>query len=457
MVRLSQPARSKMYPLIEYARQFSRFQRNARLYLVSNVLSGITTGILLILYNLYLASLGYRADFIGLVLFVGTIGGGLAIFPAGVCVDRFGGKIVLICSTLLIGAIGIGQILFRQPLPLLATGFLAGVAVAALLVVNAPFLIANSTPAERPYLFSLNIVITLVTTVVGDVLGGALTVWFRQISWLMAPLPQPFALLLASQSVPRSYQLALLFAGAIAAPSLVPLFMLSRDRPLPIKTMEGTRRGGGGWAGWRGPSWPPVWPMRDSGYIRQLRKVWRTPFFTFLLMQVLIYLGAGLFIPYFNLFFVQHLGASSALFGLIDGGANGINALGTLAAPRLATHIGRSRTIIITRLISIPLLLTLGLTSFLPLAAVLYLFRQGFMDMSLGIFQVYSMEVVPQQHRGLANSAYQASIQVALAVTTPLGGLVIVHLGYPPIFIFGTVFYALAVGIFWSRFGRSGK
>src|SRR5436853_7181680 len=127
-----------MHLFVEYVHQFGRFQRNARLYLINNVLTGVTTGILLVLYNLYLVSLGYGTDFIGLVLFVGTLGAGLAIFPAGVGVDRFGGKLILIWSNLAIAVIGIGQILFRQSTPLLISGFIAGVVTAFFLVVNAP-------------------------------------------------------------------------------------------------------------------------------------------------------------------------------------------------------------------------------------------------------------------------------------------------------------------------------
>src|SRR5438270_5095801 len=104
---------------LNYIKQFGHFQRNARLYLISNALSGVTAGILVVLYNLYLSSLGYGADFIGTVLFAGTVGAGLTIFPAGICVDRFSGKAILIWSSLLIGLAGAGQILFRQPLPLL--------------------------------------------------------------------------------------------------------------------------------------------------------------------------------------------------------------------------------------------------------------------------------------------------------------------------------------------------
>jgi len=125
--------------LVEYVREFGRFQRNARLYLISNALSGVTLGIILVLYNLYLTALGYRPDFIGLVLFILTLGVGIAIFPAGVCVDRFGGKAILIWSSVAIGICGAGQMLFRQPGPLLVSSFLVGLASAFVYVVNATF------------------------------------------------------------------------------------------------------------------------------------------------------------------------------------------------------------------------------------------------------------------------------------------------------------------------------
>jgi len=433
---------------------------------MSNALSGVSAGILLVLYNLYLVSLGYKTDFIGLVLFSVTLGAGLAIFPAGVCVDRFGGKIVLIVTTLLFGAVGAGQILFRQPFPLLISGFVAGVITAFFLVVNAPYLTANSTPEERPQLFSLNIVIQLATVVLGEVLGGALPQWLRSVPALMAPLPSQIPWLLAPQTVARSYQLSLLGAGLIAVPSLIPLFFMSNDRKhlygsdVPHPHAEKTAVGSDGSR-----------PFGDSiakkdAIHRSLQRLYKrvrlmrprieiaSPFFTLLLVWILVGLGAGLFIPYFNVYFVQHLGASSALFGLIDGGANGMNALLTLIAPLLAMRFGKINTIMFTRLISIALLLTIGFTSILPLAALLYLFRQGAMDMANGVFQVYSMEAVPEQRRGVANSTYQAAMQVSWAVTTPLGGFLIVHVGFAPVFVGGALLYLLAVVLLWMRFGR---
>jgi MFS family permease len=455
--------------VIEYIQQFKHFQRNARLFLISNVLSGVTAGILLVLYNLYLISLGYHADFVGIVLFVGTIGAGIAIFPAGLCIDRFSGKIILIFSSFLIGLAGAGQILFRQQLPLLISSFVVGVGLAFLLVITAPFLTLNSAPEERPHLFSMNISLSLITLVLGEVIGGVLPIWFRSIPWLMKPLPYWSSSLLTTQPDARSYQLALLFAGIIAIPSFIPLFMMSNIRPTrsirhisslpstPNKSEGQTslsnkdtpsRSSSGKWLPWVG--WGEVY---FSDTLSLIKLFLHSAFFFLVLVYGLTGLGAGLFIPYFNIYFVQHLNASPALFGLIDGGANTITALLTLTAPRLAKRFGKINAITLTRLASIPVLLIIGLTSFLPLAAFLYLFRQGTMDMSAGILQVFSMESVTEKHRGLANSSYQAAYQVPWAAAAPIGGLIIVHFGYTPIFLLGAFFYILTIIILWARFG----
>ncbi|MFL5696410.1 MAG: MFS transporter [Ktedonobacteraceae bacterium] len=444
-----------MYQLVEYIQQFGRFQRNARLYLVSNALSGVTAGIFLVLYNLYLVSLGYGPAFIGVELFVLTIGAGLAIFPAGMCVDRFSGKSILIWSSALIGGAGVGQILFRQPLSLLISAFIAGIGLAFILVVNAPFLTRNSAPEERPYLFSFNIVLGLVTTVLGKVIGGGLPIWLRSASVLMARLPPWLTAWLAQQPVPRSYQLALLLAGIIAGPSFIPLFLMRDDRPsAPVVPHSPLAQN-------TGPGihslLQHIKSVRTFLHLIHPKALFSSPIFLLSLVQVLIGLGAGLFIPYTNIYFVQHLKASSWLFGLIDGGATALTALFTLAAPFLAIRLGRVNSIALTQLASIPLLLTIGLTSYLPLAAALYLFRQPLMDMSMGVLQVFSMEAVPKERRGMANSSYQASFQVAWALTASLGGIIIVQLGYPPIFIGGAICYVLAVVTLWGNFGRDKK
>jgi predicted MFS family arabinose efflux permease len=77
--------------------------------------------------------------------------------------------------------------------------------------------------------------------------------------------------------------------------------------------------------------------------------------------------------------------------------------------------------------------------------------------MSAGILQVFSMESVSEKHRGLANSSYQSAFQVPWAIAAPIGGLIIVNFGYPPIFLLGAFFYILTIVILWIRFGSRKK
>jgi predicted MFS family arabinose efflux permease len=346
---------------------------------------------------------------------------------------------------------GVGSVLFRQPGPLLVSAFFTGVGAAFLLVINAPFLTRNSQHAERPDLFSLNIVVSQITLVLGELLGGALPLWLRHSAWWMAPLPSWLNWSLASQAVPRSYQLAMLVAGLIAMPSFLPI-LLMREEGRQV-AQEGSQRllaSRLSWRAWRASARAWTRPAFVSALIL-------SPVFALTLVQVLTGLGAGLFIPYFNLFFVRHLNASSALFGVIDGVANGLLALTTLLAPWLARRLGLVNSIVLTRLSSIPLLLAIGFTGSLPLAAALYPLREGLMDMSAGVLLVFSMEEVPGRHRGLANSIYQAAFQVCWAITSSIGGLIIVSAGYGPLFAGAALCYLASILLLWWRFKHPSK
>ena len=52
---------------IHYLRQIQGFSRNARLYLLAAFIRGIQFGIFRLIFNLYIVSLGYRQDFLGLL------------------------------------------------------------------------------------------------------------------------------------------------------------------------------------------------------------------------------------------------------------------------------------------------------------------------------------------------------------------------------------------------------
>lgn len=440
-----------MHQFVEYLRQFGHFRRNARLFLLIYALIGIATGVGIVLSPLYLSVLGYGTDFIGLAILVGTLGAGLALVPAGISVDRFSDKAILFWSGVLLSVSAAMHGLFRDPVLLLISAFVGGIGGAFLLVFYAPFLVRNSTPAERPHLFSLNVVVFLVTTVLGEVLGGVLPLWLRAHSWAMLPHLSRF---LAFEPLARSYQITLLFGLLLSLSGFLPIFFITNDRPTSVRSAQRRfwfpRKG---LRSYQNDFKPTQRDTTGLGFWQRVGKLLFSPLAVLVGVNMLMSLGAGALLPYFGLFFVKTLGGNSAQFALIDGAAKALDVFATLLAPWMVMRMGRIATILLPRWLALPALLCIGFIPLLPLAVILYPLRHALANMTNGILQVFSMEVFSPERRGLSNSGYLGANQVALAVAAPLGGLLIRHLGYTPVFLLTAVCYLLALALFWWRFG----
>src|SRR5258708_22779522 len=92
--------------------RFRGLRRNARLYVISNTIQAASAGALRVLYTLFLSSLGYGADFIGVVIVIGTLGGGLGILPASPLAGPLGPRRALLLSPLVGGVAGARPLLF---------------------------------------------------------------------------------------------------------------------------------------------------------------------------------------------------------------------------------------------------------------------------------------------------------------------------------------------------------
>src|SRR5262245_30729897 len=154
--------------------RFRALGRNARLYLLSNLLQAATAGAVAILYPFFLTELGYGTEFIGLVLVVGTVGGGLGIIPANLLVNRLGYRAMLIWSNVVGGVAIAAQIVVPTAPVILLTSLAIGASIAVILVINTPLLTAYSTPHERTALLGLNNALNFLAGIGGSLLGGFL-------------------------------------------------------------------------------------------------------------------------------------------------------------------------------------------------------------------------------------------------------------------------------------------
>ncbi len=427
--------------LRSYAATVAGFSRDARLLLASWTLGAIGAGAVGTLYNLYIIALGFREDFLGLLLFVGALAGGLAALPAGWLSDRLGARPAMLGGMVVLGAAMLVQYVATAAWLLLAGAAVASVAVAVASVAQMPLLYSSSTPEDRTHLFGVSDALFVAASAVGGVLAGMLV--------------QPAAVLWPALDRAGAYRLALLAVSLIAATSIIPLWLI---RPHPSE-----RRSAGV---------PPA-PAGFGGTLRvvtgrlsaALRGEAASVIAKLSLTSALMGFGAGLSIPFLNVFLVERLGADAAIVGLVRAGGTLVTAAGALAAPLLAGSLGAVAAVVLARLASVPFLWALGLTGSLPVAAALYMARAALVNAAGPIISAFSMDVVAPAWRARANAALMVSWGLSYAAGSLAGGVLLAHWplpgfdalslrhrGYTVAFLLTGALYALATTLFWLLF-----
>jgi MFS family permease len=429
--------------------EWGTLNRNARLYVISNTLQAATAGAAGVLYSLYLVSLGYSTTFIGAAVIVATIGGGLGIIPANPLVKRLGWRSMLIWSDVVGGVAIAAQIIYPTAPVIMITMLGVGASVAIVLVINTPLLAAYSTPAQRTALFGLNNATNFLATIGGTLLGGILPGWFKQRSIDYSPVLLPLHHVLVAGTEARSYQLALLVSGALALPSIFPVFMMDDlprrpqgsevEQPSSIVITPVLER----WRQWRQQM--TYWPGIVARYAATVGG-------RFSLTQALVGFGAGIFFPYVSIYFVKTLHTTVAYFGVLSASLSVVVALASLVAAPLAARFGNVKTAIAVQVISIPFLLAVGISPFLWVISLAYLVRAALMAISNPPLQTFLMEAVDRDQRVLASSVYNVSFQVAWALGAGAGGLLVATVGSHAPFLVAAPFYAVGAWLLWLWF-----
>lgn len=385
------------------------FSRPARLYLGAEFLMWTAHGIFGVLFNLYLVEAGASEVLVGRAIAASAIGMVVAALPAGWLADRWGRR-----RTLMLGAVleGVGHLLrasSTDPGLVLAAGFGAGIGQSLFQIAAAPFLSEHSTPRERTHLFSAFFASALLAGVFGNALGGALPVWARA--------------LVPGLTLFSAYRVVLVIGGLCAAAAALPL--------LGLRGLVETRQ--------RADA--PALPAHET---RKLAPI--------ALNALLIGSGAGLVIPFMNLYFKHRFACTSAQIGTFFSMAQVFTAIATLAAPALARRFGKLRTAVASELLSLPFLITLGREQNLSVAVGAFWLRATFMQASTPLLQAFVMEVLPPELRARSTSLNNMLWNLGWALSATLAGTIITRFGYDVPFYLTAVLYATAALTFYRAF-----
>ncbi len=401
-----------------YRAKLNCFSRNACLFLGYVFLISLSLGIYEVIFNLYILRLGFREDFLGLMLSLVSISTGLFAIPAAMFCDRAGRKNTLLLSCLLL--LFSFAVLYTTTSTFLLVFFsiLYGVSSSLKIVTASTFMVENSTSYERMHLFSMYYLLYTIGVMIGNFAGGF--------------LPQTFtSSLKIDPTGPMAYQLSLYASLAAVLISLLPLiFLKNKKTVLPGKsdlfsTLSSTLR---------------------SKTIQKL-----------VLVNGLIGMGWGLALPYFNVYFDIVLGASSRQIGFIFSLSQVVMMFTLLLVPILTEWLGKVKVVAMVQLSSIPFLLLFTSTSVLTIAAFGYIMRSAIMNMSNPILSNFNMEVVSEEQRATVNSLIWMSCYTCVGLSTYAGGLMMAHNYYSLPFLLTCVLYVIATVLYYLFFEKMEK
>ncbi len=396
-----------------YGVRIRQFSRNARLYIVATVVSATAFGIYRLIFNFYVLGLGYDRAFLGEVLTVNSFVTLLAAIPAGYVGDRLGRKITLLLGGTISALAVVGMVVWRSAPGLLVTNVLFGLGQSLGAVTLGPFLMENSGEEERTYLFAFVSGLQMVAASIGNWLGG----------WLPGLLGPARGV---GATHPDAYAMAMLGASGLALLGVGP-FLLLRRRRLARPGVE---------------------------YLSPLRYARSEPRHLGRLVAPMLItsIGAGLFMPFMNVFFrVQHHRSDAVIGSLLALGSLAM-ALGLLAAPPLAERFGKVRMVVVSQALSIPFLVILGYAPLFWLSAAAYLVRLALMNMSNPLYQSFVMEQVEEGARATVASLVSMAWSFGWAFSPIVSGRLQEQSGFGMVYALVIVLYCAAIYMYWRFF-----
>jgi len=401
-----------------YLSRVRAFTGNARLFLLSLLFFGVAMGISQLLFNFYVLSLGHNEATLGNLVTARSLTSLLVALPMGYLTDRIGGKNAFLIGYLAYGVSMAMMLLFPSVPMFIAMGVLQGVAQALSGVATGPFLMENSGPKERTYLFSLSSGLRMTATSIGEWLGGYLPGWAAGI-------------IAVSAVSSRAYSWSLWVMAFLSIASAVPVILMKAD----LRSVSQ-----------RSAFAPVSFIRKNPGLLGKL-----------ILPSLVISIGAGMVMPFMNVFFRNVHNQSDAAIGVIFAWGSLAMGVGLVVAPALAERFGKIQVVTATQALSIPFLALLGFAPWFEVSVVAYYFRLTLMNMSGPIYSTFTMERVDPESRGMIASLSSMAGNFGWAFSPTISGWLQVRSGFQWPFTITMITYVIAIGMYYAWFLSKGK
>jgi predicted MFS family arabinose efflux permease len=180
-------------------------------------------------------------------------------------------------------------------------------------------------------------------------------------------------------------------------------------------------------------------------------------YFRIFFSNFLVGVGAGLIIPFLNLYFRDRFGLNPDAIGSYYAVVHFAMLAGAIVAPVMAKRLGLVRTVVVTQLCSLPFMAALSYTYFLPLAVLAFIARGGLMNLGIPLVTNLGMELAHKSEHALVGALLMVGWTSSWMISTAVGGSLIEAYGYTVTMNITMAVYALASLTFYLFFAKTEK
>ncbi len=414
-----------------------RFGRNVWLLLIFTLGKGFQLSIGAVTINLYVYSLGFKQDFVGLFAGMSALGALLMSVPAGMLSDRLGRKPVLLFTGLLTPLTLVAVAFSTSGPALLISSLLNGIFASFYWVTAVPMLAESVSDDERVGALAMNSFLLLGLGALGSLIGGF--------------VPEMVATLIHQPATdPMPLRLGVLAAAAMVTLAALPLFWLrSPAASQKILTKSSEQPAPQDYEQAKSYADTEAQPQPSPA-----RRALVTLFIMLLLPDLLITFGEGIVVGLLQLFFFLKFGLQPGALGGLFTIAGILGGLAGLGAPLLVRRWGKLRTATSLQLATAPVMVITGFAPWLVVAAGGEYMRTLMRALIDPVYSAFTLEQLPKERRATGFGFYSVTWGLGYSLGPTLGGWLQVHLGLSAGFVVGAFCLLLAPSLLLAFFGR---
>jgi MFS family permease len=387
------------------------FSGDSRRFLASAFLWGFAFSVTWLYLNFLFESLGFSDSLVGVANAIPNLVAIVLALPVAHLAGHFGFIRALRIAAVAAGG-GLILLGFVEATGLvIAAVVLVGVGGMAFWVVPSPLMTALEPASNRTYLFSAQFAAQLVAGFLGSLIGGQMPDVFARLADI-----EPKSL--------EAIQWTVILAGVMYMLAALPLHKSTEVRP-------------------EEPGSGPLWHIpRDA----------RPIFIKLLVPNALIGLGAGLIIPFLNIFVEGKFGIAFSTLGAVFAWSQLGMAAAVMTQPLIAARLGKVASIVLVQALSLPFIAMLGFSSSFAAVAVALFVRSALMNAANPIYAAFTMEQVKEAWRPPLAAAENMVWAAGWVAGPTVSGLVRQSLGFETGFLvlFAAMLALYTTGITYS-------